>query len=304
MPQSGPSLVNMGSNASPWLFTQDNAELIRQNMQLREQIANAELIRQNMQLREHIALMSKTVASTHATVSHEEGRRTSNAASRCPLIKARAALVTSGGSLDRNAFDGSKGIADRSLMKQKRVHFFNHSCDASPTASTTASADGFSEAGESNDDEAIMDHDEFRTTVMMRNIPNEHTRADLLGLIDQEGFHGLYDLVYMPVDFKTELNQGYAFINFTAAESAERFREHFMGFSDWLVPSEQICELCWSEQAQGIDLLIQRYRDSPVMHESVADRFKPVLFQDGQRIPFPKPTKVLKAPRASRTRKQ
>merc|ERR1712187_552221 len=169
---------------------------------------------------------------------------------------------------------------------------------------TTASTDEFSEAGESNDDETIMDHHEFRTTVMMRNIPNEYTRADLLGLIDRENFIALYDLVYMPVDFQTELNHGYAFINFKAAESAERFREHFMGFSDWLVPGEQICEVSWSEAAQGIDLLIQRYRDSPVMHESVADRFKPVLFQDGQRIPFPNPTKVLKAPRASRTRKQ
>merc|ERR1712084_189570 len=155
------------------------------------------------------------------------------------------------------AFETPKGIADRSLMKQKRVHFCNQSCDVSPTASTTASTDEFSEAGESNDDETIMDHHEFRTTVMMRNIPNEYTRADLLGLIDRENFIALYDLVYMPVDFQTELNHGYAFINFKAAESAERFREHFMGFSDWLVPGEQICEVCWSEQSQGIDLLIQ-----------------------------------------------
>jgi len=193
-------------------------------------------------------------------------------------------------------------------MKTKHVHFFSPSRDASPAASTTASTCGFmSEADESNDGETAVDQDEFRqTTVMMRNIPGEYARADLLGLIDQQGFNGLYDLVYLPVDFRTELNQGYAFINLTTAENAERFRDHFMGFSDWLVSSERICEVSWSDQSQGTDENVRRYRDSPMMHESVEDRFKPVLFYDGQRIPFPKPTKKIKAPkiRAPRARKQ
>jgi hypothetical protein len=184
-------------------------------------------------------------------------------------------------------------------MKTKHVHFFSPSRDASPAASTTASTCGFmSEADESNDGETTVDQDEFRhTTVMMRNIPGEYARADLLGLIDQQGFNGLYDLVYLPVDFRTELNQGYAFINFTTAENAERFRDHFMGFSDWFVPSEKICEVSWSEQSQGIDAMIQRYRNSSMMHDSVEDRFKPALFQDGQRISFPRPTKRIRAPR-------
>jgi len=137
---------------------------------------------------------------------------------------------------------------------------------------------------------------------MMRNIPLEYSRADLLGLIDQQGFSGLYDLVYLPVDFRTELNQGYAFINFTTAENTEMFRSHFTGFSEWLVPCERICEVSYSDQAQGIDAYIQRYRDSPMMHESVADRFRPVLFQDGQRIPFPKPTKNIRAPKIKKLR--
>jgi hypothetical protein len=193
-------------------------------------------------------------------------------------------------------------------MKTKEVQFFSPSRDPSPAASTTASTCGFmSEADESNDGETAVDQDEFRkTTVMMRNIPGEYTRADLLGLIDQQGFSGLYDLVYLPVDFHTELNHGYAFINFTTAENTERFRDHFMGFSDWLVPSESICEVSWSDQSQGLDAYIQRYRDSPMMHESVEDRFKPILFHDGQRIPFPEPTKKIKAPkiRAPRIRNQ
>merc|ERR1712061_972150 len=115
-----------------------------------------------------------------------------------------------------------------------------------------------------NDGETCVDHYDFhQTTVIMRNIPGEYARADLLGLIDQQGFSGLYDFVYLPVDFRTDLNHGYTFINFTTAENAKRFREHFIGFSDWLVPSERICEMSWSDQSQGIDAYIQRYRDSP-----------------------------------------
>jgi len=137
----------------------------------------------------------------------------------------------------------------------------------------------------------------------MRNIPGEYTRADVVGLMDQEGFKGLYDLVYMPVDFQTELNHGYAFVNFTTAESAKRFQERFTGFNEWLMPSERICEIFFSDQSQGIDANIERYRNSPMMHESVDDRFKPALFQGGQRIPFPKPTKKIRAPRKKEVQK-
>jgi hypothetical protein len=130
---------------------------------------------------------------------------------------------------------------------------------------------------------------------MMRNIPKTYTRANLLELLDQHGLR--YDFVYMPVDFQTELNLGHAFINFVASDDFERFQEHFTGFSEWSVPSDGVCEISWSEAAQGIDENIQRYRDCSVMHESVADRFKPVLFERGLRILFPEPTKKIKAPK-------
>merc|ERR1712048_99560 len=164
------------------------------------------------------------------------------------------------------------------------------------TSTCAASTCGFtSEADESDADGNI--EDERRTTVMMRNIPSVYTRANLLELLDQQGFHGSYDLLYMPVDIQTELNHAYAFINFTTTENVERFRAHFIGFSEWMVTSDRVCEISWSDAAQGLDENIQRYRDSPMMHESVVDRFKPALFEKGNRIPFPEPTKKIKAPR-------
>merc|ERR1712151_99912 len=140
------------------------------------------------------------------------------------------------------------------------------------------------------------------TTAMMRNIPSEYTRADLLELIDQHGFNGLYDLVYMPTDFQKEANHGYAFINLITVDDAEKFRTHFTGFSSGMVPSDRICEVAWSHVLQGLDVHIEHYRNSPMMHESVEDRFRPILFKNGQRINFPEPTKVIKAPRTKKHR--
>jgi hypothetical protein len=132
---------------------------------------------------------------------------------------------------------------------------------------------------------------------MMINIPKAYSRANLLELLDQQGFHGSYDLLYLPIDFETELSHGYAFINFTTRDNSRRFHEHFSGFHDWMVPSDRICEVSWSDAAQGTHENIQLYMNSPVMHDSIDDRFKPALFENGLRIPFPKPTKVIKAPR-------
>merc|ERR1740130_533132 len=39
------------------------------------------------------------------------------------------------------------------------------------------------------------------TTLMFRNVPNSYSRDMLLELLDQEGFQGCYDFLYLPTDF-------------------------------------------------------------------------------------------------------
>ena len=43
---------------------------------------------------------------------------------------------------------------------------------------------------------------------------------------------------------------------------------------------------------------VDRYRNSPVMHRDVPDEYKPVIFKNGVRKNFPRPTKKVKAPTA------
>lgn len=136
-----------------------------------------------------------------------------------------------------------------------------------------------------------------RTTVMMRNIPNNCTREQLITLIEENGFQSCFDLVYLPIDLKNKVGLGYAFLNFRSNEDANAFILSFQGFKNWNMKSEKICEVTWSDAMQGLSEHVERYRDSPVMHDSVPEEFKPVLFKDGQRVKFPPPTRKLRAPR-------
>merc|ERR1719482_478179 len=86
---------------------------------------------------------------------------------------------------------------------------------------------------------------EWRTTVMLRNMPNNYTRDMLLELVDSMGFASCYDFAYLPVDFKSQAGLGYAFINFVSCEDAQRCFKVFEGFSAWKVPSEKVCTVTW-----------------------------------------------------------
>jgi hypothetical protein len=136
---------------------------------------------------------------------------------------------------------------------------------------------------------------EPRTTVMLRNMPNNYNRAMLIELLDSEGFAGQYDFLYLPVDFQTRACLGYAFINLVSPTTAMRFWRTFDGYSRWAIPSRKQSGVSWSGPHQGLEAHVERYRNSPVMADSMPDEYKPAVFMNGVRVPFPPPTKKLKA---------
>jgi hypothetical protein len=136
-----------------------------------------------------------------------------------------------------------------------------------------------------------------RTTVMLRNLPNNYSRTMLIAMIDGEGFAGQYDFVYLPMDFNTKACLGYAFINLLTIGAAERFWCCFDGYSNWVIPSRKHCGVSWSNPHQGLKSNIDRYKNSPVMHEAVPEEYKPIVFEDGEPIAFPQSTKKIRVPR-------
>eukprot|EP00927_Polykrikos_kofoidii_P045420 TRINITY_DN3939_c0_g1_i8.p1 TRINITY_DN3939_c0_g1~~TRINITY_DN3939_c0_g1_i8.p1 ORF type:complete len:271 (+),score=33.71 TRINITY_DN3939_c0_g1_i8:70-813(+) len=58
------------------------------------------------------------------------------------------------------------------------------------------------------------------TTVMIRNVPNNFNRQQLMGELSKLGFGDSYDFLYLPIDSATSWNVGYAFVNFESPENA------------------------------------------------------------------------------------
>lgn len=139
-----------------------------------------------------------------------------------------------------------------------------------------------------------------RTTLLLKNIPSCCTTAMLVEMLNSQGFEGSYNFVYAPTDFRSLTSFGYGFVNLVSYEDAVHMMETLDGYDGWA--SEGICamEACWSMPHQGLDLQIRRFQNSPVMHPSVPDEIKPMIFTDGVRSPFPEPTKQLREPRARR----
>ncbi|CAE7720661.1 ML3 [Symbiodinium sp. CCMP2456] len=134
------------------------------------------------------------------------------------------------------------------------------------------------------------------SNTLLRNLPNNYSRDMLLAMLDKRGFAGRYDFVYLPFDFRRDANLGYAFVNMVDAEAADALWKGLEGFTAWALTSHKVCSVTWSGPLQGQSAHIERYRNSPVMHSSVPDQYKPVILEAGVRKPFPKATKKIKMP--------
>lgn len=176
---------------------------------------------------------------------------------------------------------------------------------AAQAAASLAAAPAAHLAQSPVEDEQLPVNSGELTTVMLRNVPNGYKRDMLLELLDSHGFRGLYDFVYLPMDFRNGVNLGYAFVNLLTNKDAFAFTEEFQGFASWAQSdSTKVCEVSWSHPHQGLREHVERYRNSPVMHATMPDEFKPMVFRSGVQVVFPAPTKAIKAPKLRLTARE
>jgi hypothetical protein len=138
------------------------------------------------------------------------------------------------------------------------------------------------------------------TTIIIQFLPVDWKQSVLITLLVQQGFDGRFNFVYMPMNFRTGSNVGYAFVNLqdhsTAVELMQKLGEDVrFGKGGLLKPSGLKTE--WSS-CQGYESNIERFRNSSVMHHVVPSECKPALYnQEGNAVSFPPPTQPIRRPR-------
>lgn len=129
---------------------------------------------------------------------------------------------------------------------------------------------------------AILNGEDCRTTIMLRNIPNRVNIHHLKSIIDSTSA-GVYDFVYLRIDFRNQCNVGYAFINFSDALSVVPFARARQGVRWTMFDSDKVAELSYASKfslihfsclllmpsaaIQDRENLIQKFRNSSVMLE-------------------------------------
>jgi len=131
-----------------------------------------------------------------------------------------------------------------------------------------------------------------QTTVMLRNIPNRYTRDMLIERLDK-GYKAQYDFVYLPIDFNSKCNVGYAFINFRSPPISARFIQEFHGAkTKHCLPgfsSAKVCEVSYA-RVQGSDANMENLRDEKFI-EKLCERpeWQPLFYDSmGIEVPFSK----------------
>ena len=141
-----------------------------------------------------------------------------------------------------------------------------------------------------------------RTTLMIQNVPAQCTSTMMVEMLDSAGLSGKYDFVYAPTDFRTYTAFGYAFVNFTTNKNAVQAMDVLGGLICPTWSEQKVAfEVNWCEAHQGLKVHVNKYQNSPVMHPSVLEEYKPLIFKNGLRQPFPLPTKAIKEPRLRRS---
>ncbi|KAE8719599.1 hypothetical protein F3Y22_tig00109937pilonHSYRG00042 [Hibiscus syriacus] len=152
-------------------------------------------------------------------------------------------------------------------------------------------------------EDAMVESDckDFRTTVMIKNIPNKYSQKLLLNMLDNHCIHcneqiaadggdqplSSHDFVYLPVDFNNKCNVGYGFVNMTSPQATWRLYKAFHHQHWEVFNSRKICEVTYA-RVQGLEALKEHFRNSKFPCEM--DHYLPVVFsppRDGKQLTEP-----------------
>merc|ERR1719507_2637900 len=118
--------------------------------------------------------------------------------------------------------------------------------------------------------------DEDFTTFMIRNLPCDLLQMDLIAELDENGFEGTYDFLYMPSNFCSGRGKGYAFVNFTQQAAAHRFVSEWHKGSRFGAGRDRGGLSISAAAVQGREANIKKW-DVPRMRRVKNPNFRPLI---------------------------
>jgi hypothetical protein len=144
-------------------------------------------------------------------------------------------------------------------------------------------------ATESDNCQLLADSAGDGTTFTLRHVPASYDRERFVQLLERLGFADSYDFLYLPVNFQSGRCLRYAVVNLRD-DAAGHFEAVLQGFQDWQCDGpEASCAVERTENQQGLQACIERYRESPVNHPVMPGFLKPILVEGSRQLPLPPP---------------
>jgi len=132
----------------------------------------------------------------------------------------------------------------------------------------------------------VLPAKENEWTLLLRHLPLDFTPDSLLD--ELEGFLQYIDFYYLPTNFETRKNLGYAFVNFCDKAAAARFKAFWEQSGIPELDDMPVQEARMQGQAANVE----SFRNSSVM-AVLSEELKPRVFVNGVQQPFPEPAKKL-----------
>ena len=110
--------------------------------------------------------------------------------------------------------------------------------------------------------EKIINEEDQRTTLMIKNIPRNIMQSYLMEIINKK-FENLFNFFYLPIDFIKKENAGYAFINFKNSKSIVDFYIEF-NEKPWPFCQNRKCFISYA-RIQGFRAITQHFSSSNIM---------------------------------------
>lgn len=123
---------------------------------------------------------------------------------------------------------------------------------------------------------SIVSGSDRRTTCMVKNIPNKLSLRHLIAFLSSVQYNA-FDFIYLRMDFKSNCNNGYAFINFRSPKYIPLFLEAIKDRRWKSFNSEKRGDLTYA-RIQGLAMLKNRFKRSDIMHAKKC--YWPVLFNE------------------------